>query len=1690
MTQTDHTFTQSPNGGSGASGGSASGTDGSGTSGFETSESGTSGSAAIVGDGVTRTSAEELSSVDRACQLRPDAEALIRSYFAHVPEEDCPREPHDVIGVVDSHLRVARLRRPAKPTLRIFNPTVAWDSSGPWSATSTVIDIVNDDMPYVVESLISAITATGVKVHRVLHPILAVRRDADGRLVEVIGESRRGLDPHDSIRESWVHILIDRLSDAERAETIEAGLHNALESVRAVVTDSAALIGAAAVVAAELRSSLSPRSTQEVTEVTDFLYWLTAGNLTFLGYRCDEAGIGAHTAISPVPGTGLGILRDGLESAADYDEEWIFADAAAGHLVLTQTSNGTAMNRELPPFSIAVRILAPTGEIIRQHRFLGLLTPHALNADITATPVLRQTVAQVLSALGAAPDSYTGQRAMELLATYPRAELFWADPVRVLENVNGVLQLSSRRRLRAYLQPDPFGRFTSVLVYLPRDRYTTDSRLAMQKILMDTLRGTHLRYTARVGDSLLAAVHFTVITDRAQPVTLDHAGEVKLNEALRATIRTWEDRLVAAVVGGDEDLDTAAALTRYSEAFDEAYKEDCQVDDAVTDLRQLDALDGPDDLGLAFVTPRAGGDGAGQGRADLLRLKLYVTGATVTLSRVLPVLQSLGAEVIDERPYQVRRSDGTASRIYDFGLRFASILIPDQDGMPAVRERMSKAFVAVWNRRAEVDGFNALVLIAGLDWRLTAVLRAYAHYLRQIGSPYTQGYVEQVFAANPRITADIAALFVARFDPAAYPSGDASEPGSAGPICIVTPARSAAVDALTAEITAALDEVTSLDADRILRMYLSLVNATDRTNAYRSDDDGRLRETLAFKLDPHKIPDIPKPVPAHEIWVYSPRLEGVHLRFGAVARGGLRWSDRPEDFRTEILGLVKAQEVKNAVIVPVGAKGGFVLKQQPGPTGDPVADRDALQAEGVACYRLFISSLLDLTDNRIEGEIVAPAQVVRHDGDDSYLVVAADKGTATFSDIANGVAGDYDFWLGDAFASGGSVGYDHKAMGITARGAWESVKHHFREMGVDTQSEDFTCVGVGDMSGDVFGNGMLLSEHIALVAAFDHRHIFVDPTPDVATGFAERRRLFEKPRSSWSDYDSDLLSAGGGIWPRTAKRIPISAPLRQALGIEDGVLSMSPVELIRCILLAPVDLLWNGGIGTYVKAAAETNAQAGDKANDAVRVNGGDLRVKVVGEGGNLGVTQLGRIEYAQGGGRINTDAIDNSAGVDTSDHEVNIKIALHAALADGRLSEAGRDELLASMTDEVGRLVLADNTAQNRILGVSRHHAVPMLSVHSRLIDSLVASGRLDRALEFLPTHAQINARIAAGQSLTSPELSVLLAYVKSALSAAMLADGLPDERAFAGRLAEYFPEELRKAAAEGTVDIAAHPLAREIITTSTVNEVVNGAGITYAFRLQEEMGASYTDAIRAYAVATAVFELRRLWADIDAQDNAMPSACQDMLYLEVRRLLDRGARWLLTHRPAPLDVGAEIERYAGAVVTLTPRMPRLVRGVEHDNVRADASRFCDIGAPADLANRVAYSLYTFSVLDIVEVAKQIGADLGVTADMYYALSAHLDFDRILSAVTALERGDRWHALARQALRDDLYRSMRLITADALTGSDPAAEVMSRIAEWEVACADKLVRARATLAEIASAGASDLAALSVAASEVRSLIR
>ncbi|HEX5114311.1 MAG TPA: NAD-glutamate dehydrogenase [Pseudonocardiaceae bacterium] len=1631
--------------------------------------------------------------VDAAARLDPQQADLVRLYYRYLPpEEVIDDDPAQLVGTVRSNFLLARQRIAGRPAVRVLNPTVPEDG---WSCdTATVVQVVTDDMPYLVDSVVSELTHSGVGVQRVVHPIVVVRRSISGELREVLPTADPEQPPADGNVESWMSIEVDLITDPLRARELESRLVAVLHDVREVYEDTDKMITTAETLADRLQAEPPPLAEQDVAEGANLLRWLADHHFTFLGYRqyelVDDPDDSGVPALRAMLATGLGVLRqDSLAARSLTAGPDTAAHALAPQLlVLTEASAPSTVHRSAYPYYVGVKTFDEQGTVNGEHRFLGVLTSAALYEDVLDIPVIERRVREVIHLAGFPIDSYSGQKMLDVIQNYPRPELLSTDVQSLYETTTGVLALADRRRLRLFMRRDPYGRFYSCLVYLPRDRYTTTTRLAMQEVLLAELAGTNLEYSARVGETEVARVHFIVHTEPSSAADPDSGA---LQQRLADAVRGWNDLMVDAVLAEGQALraaggqpfssETAVELgQRYAGAFPEAYKEDFSAAEGLVDLRRLQALPADGDLDTSFYLP----DDPEPGER---RFKLYLAGQRVTLSQVLPVLQRMGVEVVDERPYEIRRDDGTQCWIFDFGLRIDPKVLEEVSGdLDRARVRFQEAFAAAWRGDAEVDGFNALVLRAGLDWRQAAVLRAYAKYLRQASTPYSQDYIEDAVLAHTDISTALVTLFELRFNPAI---GDSD--------------RVAQATQLTADITEMIDEVTSLDSDRILRSLLGLVNATLRTNYHVRDADGQLKSYLAVKLDPRDIPDLPAPRPRFEIWVYSPRFEGVHLRFGPVARGGLRWSDRREDFRTEVLGLVKAQAVKNAVIVPVGAKGGFVLKRPPVPTGDPGLDREALQAEGITCYQLFISGMLDLTDNLDASRTVVPARdVVRYDGDDTYLVVAADKGTATFSDIANDVANSYGFWLGDAFASGGSAGYDHKTMGITAKGAWEAVKRHFRELEVDTQSQDFTVVGVGDMSGDVFGNGMLCSEHIRLVAAFDHRHIFIDPDPDPAASYTERRRLFDLPRSSWDDYDRALISEGGGVWPRTAKSIPVGPAARKALGLSDGVTKLSPTELMRSVLLAPVDLLWNGGIGTYVKASTETHAEVGDKANDGIRVNGADLRVRVVGEGGNLGLTQRGRIEFARTGGpahtggKVNTDALDNSAGVDCSDHEVNIKVLLDHLVAEGRLNHEERNELLVEMTDQVSELVLADNYDQNTVLGVSRAHAVGMRTVHARLIADLEQHDGLDRTLEALPSPTEFQQLEKADLGLTSPELATLLAHVKLALKDEVLASDLPDLDVFARRLPEYFPSQLRERFGDR---IGAHPLRREITTTMVVNEVVDGGGVSYAFRLAEEMSATATDAVRAYVAATRIFDLPELWQEIRALDNVVESSVADAITLESRRLLDRASRWLLSNRPQPLAVGAELARFSKPVHSLSADVLGLLRGREREHVVDETARLVSIGVPEATAARVASLLDTFCLLDVVEIAElaeREGVSVGVershleTAQLYYALSEHLDMDVMLSSVSQLERGNRWHSLARLALRDDLYSSIRAIAVDVLRSSDPGDSADEKIERWEQSNASRLERARSALAEIRRVNRLDLPTLSVAARQVRSMVR
>ncbi|MFJ9410758.1 NAD-glutamate dehydrogenase [Streptomyces sp. NPDC101393] len=1608
---------------------------------------------------------------------------LQRYYLHTAPEDLADRDPVDVFGAALSHYRLAEMRPQGTANVRVHTPTV--EENG-WTCSHSVVEVVTDDMPFLVDSVTNELSRQGRGIHVVIHPQVIVRRDVAGKLIEVFdsncdahgntGKGRTAELPHDAVTESWIHVEMDRETDREDLKQITADLLRVLSDVREAVEDWEKMRATSLQIAEALPAepTADDLRDQEIDEARELLRWLSDDHFTFLGYReyaldsaPGEGGV-EEDALTAVPGTGLGILRadpshretgDGHPVSPSFNRLPADARAKAREhklLILTKANSRATVHRPSYLDYVGVKKFDADGNVIGERRFLGLFSSAAYTESVRRVPVIRRKVAEVLEGAGFTPNSHDGRDLMQILETYPRDELFQTPVDELRAIATSVLYLQERRRLRLYLRQDEYGRYYSALVYLPRDRYTTGVRLRLIDILKEELGGTSVDFTAWNTESILSRLHFVVrVEPGASLPELTDADVDRLEGRLVEAARSWADGFAEALNAELGEERAAELLRRYGHAFPEGYKADNSPRSAVADIQHLEKLTGePDkDFSVSLYEPV----GAGPGER---RFKIYRRGEPVSLSRVLPGLNKLGVEVVDERPHELRCADASIAWIYDFGLR-----MPEHVKGDDARERFQEAFAAVWTGAAESDNFNTLVLRAGLNWRQAMVLRAYAKYLRQAGATFSQTYMEDTLSNNVHTTRLLVSLFEARMSPERQRAG------------------TELTDGLLEELDGALDQVASLDEDRILRSFLTVIKATLRTNHYQKDSQGRPHSYLSMKLDPQAIPDLPAPRPAYEIWVYSPKVEGVHLRFGKVARGGLRWSDRREDFRTEILGLVKAQMVKNTVIVPVGSKGGFVGKQLP----DPAQGRDAWLAEGIASYKTFISGLLDITDNLVAGEVVHPENVVRHDEDDTYLVVAADKGTATFSDIANEVAESYGYWLGDAFASGGSAGYDHKGMGITARGAWESVKRHFRELGHDSQTEDFTAVGVGDMSGDVFGNGMLLSEHIRLVAAFDHRHIFIDPNPDAATSYAERRRLYELPRSSWADYNTELLSQGGGIHPRSAKSIPINAQVRAALGIESGIKKMTPADLMQAILKAPVDLLWNGGIGTYVKSTAESNADVGDKSNDAIRVDGEDLRVKVVGEGGNLGLTQLGRIEFATAGGKINTDAIDNSAGVDTSDHEVNIKILLNSLVAEGDMTVKQRNKLLAQMTDEVGELVLRNNYAQNTALALALAQSSSMLNAQQRFMRRLARDGDLDRALEFLPTDRQIRERLNSGRGLTQPETAVLLAYTKITVADALIQTGLPDDPYLQRLLHAYFPSALHERFAE---QIDGHALRREIVTTVLVNDTVNTGGTSFLHRMREETGASLEEVVRAHTAARAIFGLGQVWDEVEALDNVVAADVQTRIRLHTRRLVERGTRWLLNNRPQPLELSQTIDFFTDRVAGVWAELPKLLQGSDLEWYQTILDELTEAGVPEALAVRVSGFSSVFPALDIVAIADRNGKEPLDVAEVYYDLGERLRINQLLDRILELPRNDRWQSMARASIREDLFAAHAALTADVLSVGNGTSTPEQRFKAWEEANAAILGRARATLEEIHSSDDFDLANLSVAMRTMRTLLR
>jgi glutamate dehydrogenase len=1616
-----------------------------------------------------------------------DVDGLMTAYFRHVaPEDILDRSPSDLYGAFASHRRLAQTRAAGEAVVRISTPGAAENG---WTAGGhTVVEVVTDDMPFLVDSVTMELDRQGRDVHVVLHPQLLVQRDAAGELLDVRaveegtapapGQDEVATDA-EALRESWIHVEIGRLATddgADDPEDIRAAVLAVLADVRAAVADWPAMRDAVERVVADLRERPDETApgvdAAEVRRGADLLAWLADDHFTLLGYR--EYVLDADT-LEVVPGTGLGILREPAPGepptqrvaggSGRLTEEVRARLREPNLLVLAKANSRATVHRPAYLDYVGVKTFAPDGTVTGERRILGLFSSAAYTESLTRIPLLRDKAQAVLDGLGFAPSSHAGKALLDTLENFPRDELFQTPVAELTPIAQAVMYARERRRaLRLFVRRDTYGRYLSVLVYLPHDRYSTTVRERFTAVLRQRLDAGGIEYAVRLSDAAMVRVHFVVRPREGIAVAPSDAALVAdLEHRFDEAARSWRDDLRAALIASHGEVDGARLARRYGNAFPEAYKEDFDARTAASDIGRLEqvrregATHGGVDVALHQPVDAPPGEAL---------LKIFRVGPPISLSTVLPMISSMGVEVLDERPYELEGLD-EPSWVYEFALRHDGP-VPSE----AV-ELFGSALRAVWDGHAEVDRFNALVLGGGLTWRQVSVLRAYGRYMRQGASPFSTGSMADALAANLDITRLLVALFAARFDPDVEPdAGDAT--------------REETEERLVGEITSALEEVVSLDHDRILRAYLTHVRATLRTNFFQEPDAGGVRSHLALKLRPSAIPDLPAPRPAFEIFVYSPRVEGVHLRFGSVARGGLRWSDRRDDFRTEVLGLVKAQMVKNTVIVPVGAKGGFYAKRLPDPS-----DREAWMAEGVAAYRTFISGLLDVTDNLVESAegrtVVPPQRVVRHDGDDTYLVVAADKGTATFSDIANGLSADYGFWLGDAFASGGSVGYDHKAMGITARGAWVSVQRHFRELGLDTQREDFTVVGIGDMSGDVFGNGMLCSPHIRLVAAFDHRDIFLDPDPDPAASYEERERLFRLPRSSWRDYDRATISAGGGVHPRTAKSIPVTEQVRRVLGLADDVTSLPPNDLLRAILRAPADLLWNGGIGTYVKAAHESHADAGDKANDGIRVNGGDLRVRVVGEGGNLGLTQGGRIELARNGGRLNTDFIDNSAGVDTSDREVNIKILLDRVVAAGDLTAKQRNELLASMTDEVAALVLRDNDQQNRALANADANAPALLHVHERWMRRLEGDGVFDRALEGLPDRAEVRRRLEAGEGLSQPELAVLMSWTKIVLADELLESDLPDDPYLRGLLYSYFPTPMRH---RFRAQMDAHPLRREIVVTAVVNHLVNTAGMTFWPRLADETGAAPAELARAHFVAEEIFGAVALRREIEALDNQLDAAVQTRMRIELRTLVERASRWLVLRRS---DRGAEgVVDFFGEriqqVLTGDPGLAGLLSGRDLAAYEQRRDALLEGEVPRDLAERIAALPPSYALLSVVETAASEDLPAETVARVHFALGERLGLSSLLTRILALPRSDRWETTARAALRDDLHAVHALLTAQALAASSDDDPAPVRVATWEETQPHVVARAASTLEEVC-AEEPDLARLSVGMRVVRGLV-
>lgn len=1572
-------------------------------------------------------------------------EQFIRQYYQRVGYQDLLRlTVENLKGAVISHWQLLQQRTTGETCVRTYNPQFEKHA---WQSTHTVMEIVTDDLPFLIDSVSMALNRHGLTIHLTIHPVLQIIRNKQGQLVRLLASEEKV-----SCSESIMHFEVDRQTGAKVLEGLEEDVLNVVRDVRKASQDWQAMRQQLLTISQDLDSVNSPVSTADREECKAFLQWIEADHFTLLGY-CQHQVSGCKDGqynYQYKKDSGLGILRgeqEGTPLAGILPTHSSAYQRDTMPLIVTKADALSTIHRPVFMDFISIKFFDDKKHVQGEHCFVGLFSSAAYNRATRDIPLLRHKVERVIKNCGFLPNSHDSKALQNVIEVFPRDDLFQIGDGPLLDTVMGILELQERQRIRVFANRDRFGRFFSCLVYVPRERYNRDLRLKVQAVLMDTLCGQTVEFEARFSESVLARVHYII---RVIPGTEPKLEPLEIEQRVVEAAYTWSDQLQDAMIEMYGEEKGNHYISVYGNAFRGDYREDYPARTAGFDIEIMEKVYADGQLGIHFYRPVL------ESKAQY-RLKLYAVGQPIALTNILPVIENMGLKVMGERPHKIKAADRQRLWIHDFTM---TTTFTDTLEFDAIEELFQDALAHIWNGTAENDGFNQLVLGAGLSWRETAVFRTYAEYLRQIRSNFSMTYMARTLVRNPGMASNLMALYHLRLDPAKQRQ-DSGDPGR-----------------VLEQINTLLDEVANLDEDRILRRFLNLIQCTTRTSFYLQSADGQKKPYLSMKLDPTRIVKMPDPRPMYEIVVSSPRFAAVHLRGGPVARGGIRWSDRPEDFRTEILGLVKAQRVKNAVIVPVGSKGGFVPKQLP--VG---GDREALMNEVIYCYKNFMRGMLDLTDNLEAGKVIPPQSLVRHDGDDPYFVVAADKGTATFSDIANSVADEYGYWLSDAFASGGSAGYDHKKMGITARGAWESVKRHFREIGTNIQTTDFTVVGIGDMSGDVFGNGMLLSKHIRLLGAFNHLHIFLDPNPDLKKSFAERQRLFALPRSSWCDYSSKLLSKGGGIYERTAKFIDLSPEIREALQLTEE--RMTPTDLIHAMLLAPVDLLWNGGIGTYIKSAQESHAQASDRANDGLRADGGELHCKVLGEGGNLGVTQLGRIEYAAAGGLCYSDSIDNSAGVDCSDHEVNIKILLNQIVANGDMTIKQRNELLVEMTDDVAQLVLRDNYEQTQSISIMASQSAAMLDEHQRYLSDLEHRGLLDRQIEFMPDDKELYRRKAQNRGLTLPELSILCSYSKMTTFDELLQSDLTDDPALNNELVEYFPPLLRKRYAE---QMPSHRLHREIIATRVVNSMVNRMGPSFAFRLQELTGSCPADIACAYMASREIVGLKAVTREVEAFDNTIPTRVQYQLFSMLNGLVERCSLWLLQNRRGNLDISETINAFQPGMQALWKAIPKPLSTQHKTLQKQRISKFCNAGVDKGLAEKVAAVIPMSQAMDITEVTVTTGAAPLVVASVYYYLGAHFDLLWLRDRISELPDDSYWHLLARNALRHSLNMQQRQLACEVLS-YQPGKTTRQTVENWIGSVPTAHQRFRKLMKALHSGATVDFAMLSVALNELNILV-